>query len=135
MKKSSWFSGLALLALAAVAQAHTHLKEAVPANGSTVKTSPPNIMLTFTQPARVTALTIQKDGGSEQKLEPLPTDAAAKISVPAPKLEPGKYTVNWRVLSADNHVMSGKVQFAVGEGKSAAGPAPAKDAAHSHEGH
>jgi copper transport protein len=133
MKKSNWFSGLALLALAAAAQAHTHLKEAVPANGSTVKTSPPNIMLTFTQAARVTALTIQKEGGSEQKLEPLPKEAAAHVMVPAPKLEPGKYTVTYRVLSADNHVMSGKVQFTVGDGKSAA--APATDAAHSHEGH
>ena len=123
MKKSSWLTGLAMLALAGAAEAHTHLKEAVPANGSTLKTAPQNIELTFSEPARVTALSIQKEGGSEQKLEPLPKDAAAHVMVPAPKLDPGKYTVSYRVMGKDNHVMSGKVQFTVGDGPSAAAPA------------
>jgi copper resistance protein C len=116
MRMSNGFAGGLLLSLVAVAQAHTHLKEATPAEGSTVKAAPESITLTFSEAARVTALTIQKDGGDEQKLTPLPGQSAAKISVPAPKLAPGKYTVNWRVVSADNHIMSGKLHFTIAGG-------------------
>jgi copper resistance protein C len=122
-----WFAGLAVLALFATAQAHTPLKASMPAQGSTVKAPPDHIMLTFTGPARLTALTIQKEGGTEQKLAPLPAEAAASLSVPTPKLAPGKYTVNWRVVSGDNHVMSGKLHFTVADSTaSAAKPEPGK---------
>jgi methionine-rich copper-binding protein CopC len=115
MRTSSWFAGAMLSLLTAAAQAHTHLKAAVPAEGSTVKTSPDNITLTFTGAARLTALTIQKDGDQEHKVTPLPTEAAAQLTVPTPKLAPGPYTVTWRIVSADNHVMSGKLHFTVAE--------------------
>ncbi len=115
MTRSHWLTGVVLLALASVAQAHTHLKEAMPADGSTVKAAPEQIMLTFSEAARVTALTIQKDGGEEQKLAPLPTAASAHVMVPAPKLAPGKYTVSYRVVSDDNHVMSGKLHFTIAD--------------------
>ncbi len=107
------FIGAALLSVAAAAEAHTHLKAATPADGSTVQSSPERITLTFSEAARVTALTIQKDGGPEQKLTPLPAESAAQVSVPAPKLAPGKYTVSWRVVSEDSHIMSGKLHFTV----------------------
>ena len=116
MRMSKWLVGAVLVVAAAVAQAHTHLKEAVPAEGSTVKASPGEITLTFSEPARLTALTIQKEGGEEQKVTPLPTTAAEKVSVPAPKLAPGKYIVNWRVVSGDNHIMSGKLHFTIAAG-------------------
>lgn len=116
MKMSKLFAGAVLLSLATLAQAHTHLKESAPAEGTTVKAAPESITLTFSEPAHLTALTVQKDGGDEQKITPLPTLSAAKISVPAPKLAPGKYTVTWRVVSEDNHIMSGKLHFTVAGG-------------------
>ena len=119
MTRSKWLAAATAVALASVAQAHTHLKQATPAEGSTVTGSPEHIMLTFSEAARLTALTIQKDGGEEQKLAPLPTAASDHVMVPAPKLAPGKYTVNYRVVSADNHVMSGKLHFTVADSKAA----------------
>jgi methionine-rich copper-binding protein CopC len=116
MKMLKGLAGAALLSLMAVAQAHTHLKASAPAEGSTVKGAPESITLTFSEAARLTALSIQKDGGDEQKITPLPAESASKVSVPAPKLAPGKYTVNWRVVSADSHVMSGKLHFTVAGG-------------------
>jgi methionine-rich copper-binding protein CopC len=128
MTKSKWFAGAMVVLLASVAQAHTHLKAAVPAQGSTVKSSPQNIELTFSAPARITALTIQKEGGKEQKISPLPTESAARLSVPAPQLSAGKYVLNWRVVGADNHVMSGKLDFTIDPSATpAAGKAPAHD--------
>jgi methionine-rich copper-binding protein CopC len=114
MSMAKGFGGLILVAAMASAQAHTHLKAATPAEGSTVKAAPENIVLTFSEAARLTALTLQKDGDTEEKkLSPLPTEAAANVTVPVPKLSPGKYTVNWRVVSGDNHIMSGKLHFTV----------------------
>lgn len=121
--KSSIATWLAAVAFAGAAMAHTHLKSASPADGATVATSPAEFVLTFGEAARLTALTIQKDGGAEQKVAPLPTAAGAQFKVPAPKLDNGHYTLNWRILGDDGHVMSGKVAFTVG-GTPTAGAAP-----------
>ncbi len=111
MKKTTAFTTAALLIFAAAAEAHTHVKEAQPADGSVVTTAPANIVLKFSEAARVTALTVQKDGEAEQKLAPLPSAPTEVVSVPAPKLAPGRYVVSYRVVSDDNHIMSGKLHF------------------------
>jgi methionine-rich copper-binding protein CopC len=90
------------------------LQKSVPAEGSTVSVSPPNIVLKFSEAARVTALAVKKEGGDEQKLAPLPTTAAAEITVRAPELAPGKYVVTWRAMGSDSHIMSGELHFTVG---------------------
>jgi methionine-rich copper-binding protein CopC len=130
MKKSIAFLAAVLLGASALTYAHTHLKESLPAEGSVVNTPPSNIVLKFSGAARVTALTLQKDGGAEQKLSPLPTEPTAEVSVPAGQLAPGKYVVNWRVVSADNHVMSGKLNFTVDP---SATPTAGKTSEHKHD--
>lgn len=119
-------------ALSSPAFAHTKLKASVPADGSTVEAAPTAFTLSFSEPARLTALSVQKDGGAEQKITALPATASAEASIPAPKLENGHYTLSYRLVGADGHVINGKVGFTVG-GKAAPGSAPAQDhAAHSH---
>jgi methionine-rich copper-binding protein CopC len=114
--------------------AHTHLKSTVPADGSTVATAPAEFVLTFSEPARLTALTIQKDGGAEQKIVALPASATAAAKVAAPKLGNGRYTLNYRVVGADGHVMNGKVTFTVGA-KAAPGTAAPNSDHGAHSGH
>jgi methionine-rich copper-binding protein CopC len=134
MKTFTAFFAATLLAASALAQAHTHLKEAQPAEGSVLNTPPANIVLKFSEAARLTALTLQKDGGAEEKLAPLPTAAAAEASVPAGKLAPGKYVVSYRVVSDDNHIMSGKIHFTIDPSATpSAGKSPGHD--HEHEKH
>ena len=94
--------------------AHAHLKSSEPADGSTLAKAPSEFVLNFSEAARVTALTVQKDGGTEQKVSPLPATTAAQAKIAAPKLENGHYTVTWRVASDDGHVMNGKFSFTVG---------------------
>jgi len=120
-------AGFALLSLAGTALAHTQLQSSSPANGSTVATAPTEFVLTFPEAVRATSVAVTKDGGKEQKIENLPSAMVARIAVPAPKLEDGSYTLDWRVAGKDGHVMSGKVQFTVG-GKPQAGM-------QNHEGH
>lgn len=104
----------AMLALSSIALAHTHLKTSTPADNAVLSAAPAEIMLQFSAPTRLTALTLKKDGESERKLGPLPKDAAADFRVPVTSLTPGKYTVSWRAMGADNHVMSGDLHFTVG---------------------
>jgi copper resistance protein C len=117
--------------VAAPAFAHTHLKSTIPADGSTVTAPPAEFVLSFSEPSRLTALSVQKEGGAEQKITALPAAATAAAKVAAPKLENGRYTLSYRVVGADGHVMNGKVTFTVG-GKPAAGAAapPADHSAH-----
>jgi len=106
--------GTAMLIGSVAAQAHTHLEKAVPADNSVVTSSPAQITLHFSEAAQLTALTIQKDGDKEAKtVGALPKEPAEELSVPVAALAPGKYVVNWRVVSDDRHVMSGALHFTV----------------------
>lgn len=103
----------ALLAFTGVAQAHTHLEQSMPADNALLTSPPSEIMLHFSEAARLTSLSIRREGEEEQKITSLPKERAAALSVPLDTLTPGKYTVNWRVIGGDNHVMSGVVHFTV----------------------
>ncbi len=111
MKILSLLSGLALVAIAVTANAHAHLQKSSPVDNSVISTSPSSLVLNFSEAARLTALSIQKDSEPPQNLKPLPTTAAQQISVPLPQLTPGTYSVSWHVLSDDGHVMTGTLHF------------------------
>jgi methionine-rich copper-binding protein CopC len=123
MKILSLLSSLALVALAVTADAHAHLQKSSPADNSVITTSPSNLVLNFSEAARLTALSIQKDSEPAQSLKPLPTAAAQQISVPLPQLTPGTYSVSWRVLSDDGHVMAGALHFTLAAGRATDHPA------------
>lgn len=98
--------------------AHAHLKSAVPAENATVKVSPVEIDLTFSEGLNLkfSGATITGQGNatistgqaklaiSDQKTLVIP------LSTP---LVPGGYTVNWTVLSTDGHKTKGSYTFAV----------------------
>jgi methionine-rich copper-binding protein CopC len=103
-----------LLLLTTTAQAHAHLIDSNPHEGSSGK-APEHIVLTFSESARVTALTLQRAGAEPQKLTPLPTTVGATVTFPLPKLSPGRYTLTWRVIADDGHISSGDLHFTVVE--------------------
>jgi methionine-rich copper-binding protein CopC len=111
MKILSLVSGLVLVMFGVAASAHAHLQKSSPADNSVITTSPSNLVLNFSEAARLTALSIQKGEEPKQDLKPLPTTAAQQVSIPLPPLTPGTYSVNWRVLSDDGHVMAGALHF------------------------
>ena len=105
---------LALFFTLGVAQAHTHLKSSTPADQAVLATAPKEVMLQFSEPTRLTAVTIQKDGEkNETALSGLPKEAAAHVTLPVAITTPGTYKLNWRAVGPDNHVMSGSIQFTV----------------------
>lgn len=115
-----------ILAIAAtVAVAHAHLQKAVPGNGAVVNAAPTSVVLTFSEPAKLTACWLQKGDGAKQKISGLVPTAAKEISVPVPQpLQPGSYVLSWRVVGDDGHVVPGQIQFTVA-GATAAPTAPA----------
>lgn len=113
MKYTRAWGGLVLSWVATVALAHAHLKKAVPADGGVVDTSPANVVLSFSEPARLTACWIQKGDGPKQKIDGLPTSPSSDISVPLPKLAPGSYVLSWKVVGDDTHIVPGQIHFTV----------------------
>lgn len=114
MKRLLSITSVAILLSFGAAQAHTHLESSMPADQAVLASSPMEIMLHFSEATRLTALTIQKEGETEQKKIATPhAGASAAVTIPLEPLSPGKYTVNWRAVGGDNHVMSGALQFSV----------------------
>ncbi|HYL02724.1 MAG TPA: copper resistance CopC family protein [Steroidobacteraceae bacterium] len=108
----AWFCVLALL-LGGAAQAHAHLERSVPADGSVLHAAPAQLVLAFSEPGRLTALWIEDAAGKRRKVEVLPEVSARELTVTLPLLAPGRYAIGWRVLSADGHVMPGRIRFTI----------------------
>ena len=115
MKAASVLAASVLVAAVGVAQAHAHLLEVSPADGSVISTVPTQLALRFSESARLTALSIEKNGADPQKLTALPRQPQSKIVVPLPVLAPGRYLVSWRALSADGHVVAGQIHFTLNQ--------------------
>jgi methionine-rich copper-binding protein CopC len=109
--------GLLTLGVAGVVYGHAHLLEATPADGSVLKEAPASFAFKFNEAATLTSLTLQKESQPPKKIGELPVKPSAQFNIPAPKLDTGSYTLSYRVLSDDNHVMSGTIKFKVASDK------------------
>lgn len=114
-----WLAGLAGLAWLLPlwplpATAHAHLEQAEPADGAILTVAPAQFVLRFSEAAQLTAVSLQREGESQvRKLGPLSHEPAAQISLPVPPLDPGRYELRYRLISADGHVMAGGVHFTI----------------------
>lgn len=113
MTKLTLLVGACLSLVALAAQAHAHLKASNPKEGEVLRQVPASISLTFSESARITAVSIQKDLEPKQALI-APTTVGEQMSVEVPKLTAGSYTLTWRVASTDdNHITPGELHFKV----------------------
>jgi len=104
--------GLGLFATSALG--HTVLSSSVPAQDTLVASAPEALVLTFSTDVRITALTLTDATAASYDLGSLPTSAQREFSIPVPDLAAGYYTVAWRAVGADSHVVSGEINFSVG---------------------
>jgi copper transport protein len=119
---------LLLLLPAAPASAHAVLVSSDPADGARVTVAPAVVRLTFDEavtvpPQAATVLSttgIRIDRGTARL-------AGRTLVVPlATSVPAGVYSVSWRVVSEDSHVVSGSIRFGVRrDATAAAGPAAA----------
>jgi methionine-rich copper-binding protein CopC len=111
---AGFFGAMALLP-ASSASAHSELIESTPTSGAELSKAPTEVQLTFGEP-------VQQQGGSivvsaNDTIISQPKTFAADGNVASVQLvgsgQPGTYTVNFRVVSADGHVVSDAFTYEV----------------------
>jgi len=121
---------------AAPAAAHNRIVGSDPADGATVARTPAALVLTFNEPAIAMGTQIAVTGPEGPVAVGAPQLVDATVTQPLAAGAPaGRYTVDWRVTSADGHPITGSLAFtaqAPGEGQRdparSAAPAPAAPA-------
>ncbi|MEO3783268.1 copper resistance CopC family protein [Actinocorallia sp. B10E7] len=113
---------LLLLLLAAPARAHTALTGSTPADGAEIA-APSQVTLTFNEALRSAKVVIRPEK-SEAEVQKGAADLDGEKVVQKIKgtLPAGKYTVGYRVISADGHPVTGVLSFTV-TGEGGTGPA------------
>lgn len=108
-------------------RAHARVVKAAPANKSELAKSPERVELWFNELLEESLNTLEIFPASQMNEKKRATLAKAKatldpkdrthLSLALPKLPPGEYVVEWRVLSRDGHSAPGRLTFKVLEPK------------------
>ena len=116
MRRRVVLAGLAALLLRpAVALGHAVLVKSVPAQRAALVEPPPRVELWFNErlePAYSKAL-VTNEAGTQVDLRDVAVSAEdpRRLAVSLPVLVPGRYTVSFRVLSVDGHVVESEFPF------------------------
>lgn len=117
----------AMTAIAPTAAAHTALTATDPAADTTLTVGPARVSATFNedlQPTFAAMTVVGPDGNLWSSGDPEVRGAVVGIAV-RPLGPAGRYTVNYRVTSADGHVVTGSWSFTVTvPGTGTPGPQP-----------
>ena len=94
--------------------AHAKLQSSSPADNAQLSEAPKTLTLKFSEAAQLAVLKLVRDG----KEIPVPLDKGAKagqsFTLTLPSLAPGKYTVQWSAMAADDgHVTKGSFSFSI----------------------
>ncbi|HEX3687187.1 MAG TPA: copper resistance protein CopC [Gaiellaceae bacterium] len=108
-------AALLALALPAAASAHATLTKTEPAYGKRVERSPALVRLYFDESVDVlpNAIRVYSANGRLLSGRTLASSDKRAVAVPVSRLPRGGYTVRWRAVSADGHVVSGVFTFGV----------------------
>ena len=94
--------------------AHAKLQSSSPADNAQLSQAPKTLTLKFSESAQLAVLKLVRDG----KEIPVPLDKDAKpgqtFTLTLPTLAPGKYTVQWSAMAADDgHITKGSFSFSI----------------------
>jgi methionine-rich copper-binding protein CopC len=94
--------------------AHAKLQSSSPADSAQLSEAPKTLTLKFSEAAQLAVLKLVHDG----KEIPVALDKGAKagqiFTLTLPSLAPGKYTVQWSAMAADDgHVTKGSFSFSI----------------------
>ena len=120
MRRRLVLAGLAALLLRpGAALGHAVLVKSVPAQRAALVEPPPRVELWFNErlePAYSKA-SVTNEAGTQVDLRDVVVSAEdpRRLAVSLPVLVPGRYTVSFRVLSVDGHVVESRLTFTVKE--------------------
>jgi copper transport protein len=104
-------AALAALAFPAAASAHATLRSTTPPFGHELQTAPPVIRLHFDQQVRILPGAIELLNSHGKNFAGPAYIQGSDVVAPVRRLKTGAYTVRWRAISADSHVVSGVWTF------------------------
>jgi methionine-rich copper-binding protein CopC len=106
---------LAFLLCAAPASGHSLLLESSPPTNGTVTGAPSELSLRFNNriEKRLSRVRLVNERGEAHDLTVAHDGPADRLTAPLAAGEPGRYRVEWQVLSTDGHVVSGRFTFTV----------------------
>jgi methionine-rich copper-binding protein CopC len=119
-----FFTIFAILMTPVIVSAHAVLVSSTPKDNAVIKSSPERIILRFDAriEKRVSKVTLLTYKGEKVKLK-IPSGGYTEgrpneLIVPIPKLKPGGYRFEYRVLATDGHLTPGLIRFTISGGKS-----------------
>lgn len=133
----------AMVLTAPSADAHARLEGSSPQDGATLAAVPPEVMLRFNEPIQEGLNQVSVKSGSTEVAKGDPQVDGSNVYQPIEfTMEPGDYTVTYKVVSADGHPVSGSFDFTYappeGDGKvegdpGATGDSPEEDSSATEE--
>lgn len=106
--------GITLLMAASPAFAHFTLKSSSIKDGAVLSEPPGEIVLTFSKEIGLSDVDLTDSVGESVGLDySPPPDMDTSFEIPLPDLQADSYTLSWRAMASDGHVMSGDVTFSV----------------------
>ncbi len=124
IKKYSGFLLMAALfglGVSPAVYAHAILVKSVPEKETVITQSPERVEVWFNDAVgrKYQALAVINAKGKRMDNRDVKQDASdgAHLSATLKPMESGKYTVRYRVQSADGHILSGKYYFTLGQGE------------------
>jgi methionine-rich copper-binding protein CopC len=109
--------GALLLLLPAVAHAHAVLVKSAPARRAVLSTPPGKVELSFNERLEPAYSTVSVWSAANARVDDgkvvVGPDDPRRLTVGVPSLGAGQYTVKFRVLSVDGHVVEGHFPFEI----------------------
>ena len=109
-------AGVLVLTLAGSAHPHSLLLDSSPAADALLAAAPSEISLRFNNriEKKLSTIRLVDEGGAVQAVTVRVADGPAdRLTGAAPSIGPGTWRVEWRVLSTDGHIVSGRFSFRV----------------------
>jgi methionine-rich copper-binding protein CopC len=108
---------LGLAAAPRAASAHATLVKSAPARRATLTQAPPRVELTFNERLEPAYASVSVTDASGRQVDlkdaAVAREDGKRLTVSLPPLAPGSYTVQFRVLSVDGHVVESSFPFTV----------------------
>ena len=119
MSHCAWLLALAVLVAPASADAHAFLVKSSPARRATLGQPPARVELWFSERIEPAYSTVSVWDTAQTRVDrgdaAVATADPKLLTVSLPPLAAGAYTVRFRVLSVDGHVVESSFPFTVGE--------------------
>jgi methionine-rich copper-binding protein CopC len=117
------------------AAAHAELSSSTPRDGSVVKSLPNRVTLELSEAVKKPAFVVVSDeSGKRINSDTVRVSGRTVSSAIADRAGRGRFTISYRLVSSDAHVVSGTLKFSVPRGSAFATPSPSAAAPTSISG-